>query len=64
MDLRSNFRDVRKLLIAGIGQKKKIVLMVHQMMIHQMKDKQNGGDFVDVVEVPSGKRILKRKGIL
>ena len=34
------------------------------MMIHQMKDEQDGGDFVDVVEVPSGKWILKRKVIL
>ena len=33
--------------------------MVHQMMthvIHQMKDKQNRGNFVDVVEVPRSKR--------
>ena len=27
-------------------------------MIHQMKDEQNRGDFVDVMEVPSGKWIL------
>ena len=29
-----------------------------------MKDERNGGDFVDVVEVPSGKWILKGKGTL
>jgi len=38
--------------------------MIHQTMIHQMKDEQKRGDFFDKVEVPSGKRILKRKGIL
>jgi hypothetical protein len=29
--------------------------MIYQMMIHQMEDEQNRGDFVDVLEVPSGK---------
>jgi hypothetical protein len=38
--------------------------MIHQTMIHQMKDEQNQGDFVDVLEIPSGKWILKGKAIL
>eukprot|EP00617_Octactis_speculum_P018504 CAMPEP_0185747244 /NCGR_PEP_ID=MMETSP1174-20130828/5851_1 /TAXON_ID=35687 /ORGANISM="Dictyocha speculum, Strain CCMP1381" /LENGTH=38 /DNA_ID= /DNA_START= /DNA_END= /DNA_ORIENTATION= len=38
--------------------------MIYQMMIHQMEDEQNRGDFVDVLEIPSGKWILKGKVIL